>query len=175
MSGDVDVCNQTYVSHVPSSQPLTNSPTCADTHHPTTAVVVQVHQRTGIFAHPLPGIHKGLGKLDAVIDVVAASTPVETSLVVTGLAALVAVTAADLELPLTAGPGDGIDHTGRGDRVHECCFSATWTRQVRRKITAIIQLSDTTVHCCFQSSCSRHWSDSIRWSERTRRTSRCHN
>lgn len=81
------------------------------THHPSTPVVVQVHHRTGVFHIPIPSVHKVFGELYAVVDVVAASAPVKVTPFVAGSPALVAVAAADLQLPLTAGPGDGVDHS----------------------------------------------------------------
>lgn len=87
------------------------------THHPPAAVVVQVHQGPGILHFFLLGIHKGFGKADPVVDVVAAAAPVELPALVLGAAPLERVTAADLEVPLAARPRDGIDHPGRGDGV----------------------------------------------------------
>lgn len=98
-------------------------------HHSTAAVVVQVHQRPSVFHHVFPSVHEGLGKLDAVVDVVAASAPVERAPGVGVSAALVAVTVADLKLPLAAGPGDGVDHPGRGDGVDERRLSAAWVQR----------------------------------------------
>lgn len=89
------------------------------THHPPTAVVVQVHQCPGILHLFLLGIHEGFGEADPVVDVVAAAAPVELPALVLGAAPLERVTAAHLEVPLAAGPRDGIDHPGRGDGVDE--------------------------------------------------------
>lgn len=80
-------------------------------HHPTTPVIVQIHLCTSIFPHLLPSIYEGLSKLYAIVDIVAASTPVETAIFVTVLPTLVAVTIAAVKFPLTAGPGDGINHS----------------------------------------------------------------
>lgn len=80
-------------------------------HHSTTSVVVQVHQCTSIFHHLLSSIYEGLGKLNAVVNIVAASTPVESAPDVSVSSTLLVVTVADLKLPLTAGPGNGIDHS----------------------------------------------------------------
>lgn len=89
------------------------------THHPPAAVVVQVHQCPGILHFFLLGIHKGFGKADPIVDVVAAAAPVELPALVLGATPLERVTAADLEVPLAARPRDGVDHPGRGDGVDE--------------------------------------------------------
>lgn len=65
-------------------------------HHPTTAVVVQVHQGASVFHHLLPSVYERLGKLYAVVDVVAASAPVERAPGVAVPATLVAVAVTDL-------------------------------------------------------------------------------
>ena len=83
-----------------------------DAHHPPAAVIVQVHQRPRVFDLLLLGVHEGLGELDAVVDVVAAAAPVKVAPVVAGPAPLVGVAVARLELPLAAGSGNGIDHSG---------------------------------------------------------------
>lgn len=80
-------------------------------HHSATAVVVKVHQSSSIFYHPLLGVYKGLGKLDAIVDIVTTATPVKVTHFVSGFPPLVGVTAADLELPLAACSGDGIDYS----------------------------------------------------------------
>lgn len=69
---------------------------------------MQIHEGTGISHHPLLGINESLGKLNAVVDVVAASAPVKSALFVGGLAALVTVTATDLQVSLTTCSGDGV-------------------------------------------------------------------
>lgn len=53
-----------------------------DTHLPSSPVVVQVHQRSRIFAFPLFGIHEGPGEFNAVVNVIAAAAPVEMALAV---------------------------------------------------------------------------------------------
>lgn len=53
-----------------------------DTHLPSSPVVVQVHQRSCIFAFPLFGIHEGPGEFNAVVNVIAAAAPVEMALAV---------------------------------------------------------------------------------------------
>lgn len=70
---------------------------------------MQVHQRSSVFHHPLSSVDKGLGKLDAIVNVVAAAPPVKDALVITRLPTFVAVAVADFKIPLTAGPGDGVD------------------------------------------------------------------
>lgn len=72
---------------------------------------MQVHHRTSVLPHPFSSVHEGLCKFDAVVDIIAAATPVEVAPVVTGSPSLMAVAVADLQLPLTAGPGDGIHHS----------------------------------------------------------------
>lgn len=103
--------------------------TCTATHHSSATIVVQIHECPGVLHHPLSGVNKGLGKFDAIVDVVTASAPVEVAPLVAGLAALVPVTIADLDVALTARPGDGVDHSGRRDGVHKCCFSAALVRR----------------------------------------------
>lgn len=103
--------------------------TVALAHHPPTAVVVKIHQGTGVFHHPLLGIYKGLCEFNAEVDVVAASAPVEGASVVARLPSLVAVTVADLQLPLAAGPGNGVDHSSGRDGVHKRCLSTAWVAQ----------------------------------------------
>lgn len=89
---------------------------------------MQVHQRPGVFHHPLSGVDERLGEFGAVVDVVAASPPVEIAPVVAGSPSLVAVAVADLQLPLTAGPGNGVDHSRRRDGVHERRLAAACVR-----------------------------------------------
>lgn len=95
------------------------------THHSAAAVIVQIHERSGIFHHPLPGIHKGFGKLDTVVDIVTAAAPVEVALLVARPASPVGVAAADFKLALTARSCNGVDDARRGNGVNECCFPAT--------------------------------------------------
>ena len=97
----------------------TSGPHGFPSHHATAAVVVQVHERPRVLHHPLPGVHKVLGELDAVVDVIAAAAPVKVPLLVAGSAPLLAVTAADLQLALAAGLGDGVHHACRRDGVHK--------------------------------------------------------
>lgn len=83
-------------------------------HHPTTPVIVQIYQCPSIFHHVLRSIYEGLSKLHAIVDIVAASAPLKLRPpldFILLLPTLVAVTAAHLKIPLTAGPGDGIDHS----------------------------------------------------------------
>lgn len=94
---------------------------------------MEVHHSAGVLHHQLSGVHKVLGKFDAEFDVVAAAAPVETASFVAGLASLFAVAAAVLQLPLAAGPGNGVDHSSRGDGVHERCLSAAWVAQGQRQ------------------------------------------
>ena len=72
---------------------------------------MQVHHRPSVLAHPLSSVHEGLCEFDAVVDVIAAAAPVEVAPVVAGSPSLVAIAVADLQLPLTAGPGDGVHHS----------------------------------------------------------------
>lgn len=102
-------------------------------HHSPTAVVVKVHHSAGVLHHQLLGVHEVLGKFDAEFDVVTAAAPVEAASVVAGLTSLSAVAAAVLQLPLAAGPGNGIDYTSRGDGVHKRCLSAAWVVQGKRQ------------------------------------------
>lgn len=94
-------------------------------HHSATAVVVQVHQGSGIFYHFLPGIDEGFGKLDTIIYIVTTATPVKVTHFIMCSSSLVGVTGAAFELPLAAGPSDCIHHSSRRDRVHKCSFTAT--------------------------------------------------
>lgn len=105
----------------------------ASAHHSPTAVVVKVHHGAGIFHHQLLGVHKVLGEFNAKLDVVAAAAPVEAASVVARIASLPAVAAAVLQLPLAAGPGNGIDHSSGGDGVHERCLSTAWVVQAGEK------------------------------------------
>lgn len=94
-------------------------------HHSATAVVVKVHQCSGVFYHSLPGIHKGFGKLDTIIHVVATATPVKVSHFIMRSSSLVGVTTAAPELPLAACSSDCIHHSSRGDCIYKCCLTAT--------------------------------------------------
>lgn len=69
---------------------------CAKAHHPPTPVVVQIHQCASIFHHHFSSIYEGLCKFYAVVDVVAASTPVKIASVVEILPLLMVVAVADL-------------------------------------------------------------------------------
>lgn len=93
---------------------------------------MKVHHGASVFHHQLLGVDKVLGKFDAKFDVVAAATPVEATSVVTGLPSLFSVAAAVLQLPLAAGPGNGVDHSSRGDGVYKRCLSAAWVAQGQR-------------------------------------------
>ena len=96
------------------------------TYRSATAVVVQVHERPRISGRLFLCVYEGLGKLDPVVDVVAAASPVKLSPLVAGPPALVGVTVARLEFPLAAGAGQSVDHARRGDGVHERSFAAAW-------------------------------------------------
>lgn len=72
---------------------------------------MQVHQGSSIFHHPLTGVDESFGKFYAIVDVVAASAPVKIAFVVTVSPSFLTVTGADLHFPLTAGPGNGVDHS----------------------------------------------------------------
>lgn len=93
---------------------------------------MKVHHGAGVFHHQLLGVDEVLGEFDAKFDVVAAAAPVEAASVVAGLASLFAVAAAVLQLPLAAGPGNGVDHSSRGDGIHKRCLSAAWVAQGQR-------------------------------------------
>lgn len=101
------------------------------TNRSATAVVMQVHQGPGIFHRFLLGIHKVFCKLDPVVDVVTAASPVKFSSFVFGAAPLVGITAAGFQLTLAASPGDGIDNSSRGDGIDKGSFPATC--QTRRE------------------------------------------
>lgn len=85
---------------------------------------MKVHERPGVPDRPFPGIYEGFGELDAVVDVVAAATPVELPPDVLGAPAFVGVAVAVLQLPLAAGPRERIHHPRRGDGVDERRFAA---------------------------------------------------
>lgn len=86
---------------------------------------MQIHERSGVFHHPLPGIHERFGKLDTIVDIVTAAAPVKVALLVARPASPVGVAAADLKLALTARSCNGVDDTRRGDRVNESSLPAT--------------------------------------------------
>lgn len=111
-----------------------NSPSCVISdimkcvaHHPTTSVVVEVHQCAGIFHHTLPGIDEGFGKFYSIVDVVTASAPVVGASVVTVLPTLVIVASANLQFPQTTCRGDCVDHSCRGHGIHKRCLSTACT------------------------------------------------
>lgn len=81
------------------------------THCSATAVVVEVHECPSISDGPLFGIDESFGKLNPVVYVVAAATPVKLSSVIARSAALVRIAVARLQLPLTAGSGKRIHHS----------------------------------------------------------------
>lgn len=83
----------------------------ANAHHPSAPVVVQIHQRAGVLHHFFPRVHERLCNFDAIVDVVAAPAPVEAARGVARSAVLLGVAVAALQLPLAAGPGNGIDHS----------------------------------------------------------------
>lgn len=98
--------------------------TLIHTYCSTAAIVVEVHEGSSISDGPLPGIYEGFGKLDAIVDVIAAAAPVELPPVVLGPPAFVGVTVAVLELPLAAGPRERVHNSRRGDGVDEGRFAA---------------------------------------------------
>lgn len=129
-------------------------------HHPPTAVVMKIHQSTGVFHHPLLGINKGPCEFNAEVDVVAAPAPVEGASVVARLPSLITVTVADLQLPLAAGPGNGVDHSSGRDGVHKRCLSTAWValgKEVlqRTLLGNDLLLLDNGFYCHFYSTKDR--------------------
>lgn len=59
---------------------------------PAGSVVVHVHQRSGVLALPLLGVHERPRKLDPIVNVVAAAAPVESALAVLGGPLLLGIT-----------------------------------------------------------------------------------
>lgn len=59
---------------------------------PAGSVVVHVHQRSGVLALPLLGIHECPRKLDPIVNVVTAAAPVESALAVLGGPLLLGIT-----------------------------------------------------------------------------------
>lgn len=96
-----------------------------DTHLPSSSVVVKVHQRSCIFSFPFFGIHEGSGKFNAVVDVIAAATPVKMALAVLGRAFLLGIAGAGFQLPLATCPGDGKNNPSGGDGMYKSRFPTT--------------------------------------------------
>jgi len=95
------------------------------THLPSSSVVVKVHQRSRVFSFPFLGVHEGSGKFNAVVNVIAAATPVEVALGVLGRAFLLGIAGAGFQLPLAACPGDGKNNSSGGDGVYKSRFPTT--------------------------------------------------
>lgn len=65
---------------------------CRSPYLPAGSVVVKIHQGSGILAFPFLGIHKRSGKLDPIVNVITAATPVKSALVILGGSLLLWVT-----------------------------------------------------------------------------------
>lgn len=102
-------------------------------HRSAAAVVVQVHERPSVSARLLFGVDEGFGKVDPVVDVVAAAAPVELAFLVLFPPSLVRVAVARLELPLAAGAGQCVHHARRGDGVDEGRFATAWECRAGKK------------------------------------------
>lgn len=63
---------------------------------PAGSVVVKIHQGSGVLSFPFLGVHKCSGKLDPIVNVVTAATPVEGALAVLGCSLLLRVTGTGL-------------------------------------------------------------------------------
>lgn len=59
---------------------------------PAGSVVVEIHQGPGILSFPFLGIHKRSGKLDPIVNVITAATPVESAFAVLGCSLLLRIT-----------------------------------------------------------------------------------
>lgn len=112
-----------------------------DTHLPSCAVVVEVHQRPGVLPFPLLGIHEGPGELNAIVDVVAAAAPVKAALAVLGRALLLRVTGAGLQLSLAARPCDGKHNASRGDGVDERGLPAACNKKQALDMAVVLSVS----------------------------------
>lgn len=93
-------------------------------HFPSSSVVVQVHERPGVPLLSLLGVHKGLAEAHGVLHVITAATPVERALGIPRRALLGGIAGAGVQLALAAGSCQRVNHTGRGDGVHEGHFAA---------------------------------------------------
>lgn len=100
-------------------------------HLPAGSVVVQVHERPGVPLLPLLGIHKGLAEAHGVLHVVTAATPVKRALGVPRRALLGGIAGAGVQLALAAGSRQRVNHTSRGDGVHEGHLAATWVVRMK--------------------------------------------
>lgn len=80
---------------------------------------MQVHERPGVPLLSLLGVHKGLAEPHGVVHMVTAATPVESPLGVPRRALLGGIAGAGVQLALAAGSCQRVNHTGRGDGVHE--------------------------------------------------------
>lgn len=68
----------------------------SDSYLPSSSVVVKIHQGSGILPFPFLGIYKCTGKLDPIVNVVTAATPVKGAFAVLGTSFLLWVTGAGL-------------------------------------------------------------------------------
>lgn len=108
-----------------------------DTHLPSSPVVVQVHQRSCIFAFPLFGIHEGPGEFNAVVNVIAAAAPVEMALAVLRWAFLLGITGAGFQLSLATCPRDSKNYPGGGDGVDKSRFPTAWNKEAALQIIEV--------------------------------------
>lgn len=90
---------------------------------PSSSIVVQVHEGSRIPLLLLFSINKCLGELDGMVHVVTTASPIKGPFGIMWRALFSRVTGAGVQLALTAGSGQCVDHACWGDGIHKGCLT----------------------------------------------------
>lgn len=93
---------------------------------PSCTIVVQVHERSCIPLLLLLGINKRLSELDGMVHVVTTATPVKGPFGIMWWAFFSRIAGARVQLALTAGSGQCVDHACWGDGIHKGSLTTVW-------------------------------------------------
>lgn len=93
---------------------------------PSCTIIVQVHERSCIPLLLLLGINKCLSELDGMVHVVTTATPVKGPFGIMWWAFFSRIAGARVQLALTAGSGQCVDHACWGDGIHKGSLTTVW-------------------------------------------------